>query len=122
MRFAYLTTDEVNEALALEIAHACGLALEPLVPKQGPPDAAYDAVLIDWDHWPSEQQAEFLARLRGGLLPWPVGIHSYCLDDGAAETLRTGGAIIHRRLQPGVIRLLQKAAAARAHLDNPVVM
>ena len=63
MRIAYLTTDEVNEALALEMALACDVALEPLVPKQGPPDAGYDAVLIDWDHWPPEQRAELLARL-----------------------------------------------------------
>ena len=109
MRFAYLTTDEVNEALALEMALACDVALEPLVPKQGPPDAGYDAVLIDWDHWLPDQRAELLARLHDERLPWRVAVHGYSLQDGLAEALRARGVVVHRHLQPEVLRLLQEA-------------
>jgi hypothetical protein len=106
-----LTTDEVNEALAMEMTHACGVALEHLAPKEGPPDASYDAVLIDWDHWPSEHREKFLAGLHHGLLPWRVAVHGYSLEDGIAEALRARGAVVHRRLGPEVIRTLQEVTA-----------
>jgi hypothetical protein len=109
MRVAYLTTDEVNEALALEMAQACGVALEPLRPTQEPRDAAYDAVLIDWDFWPPEQRAEFFAALCDRPLPWRVAVHGYSLEDGLAEALHARGVDVHRRLRPEVIRLLQEA-------------
>jgi len=109
MRLAYLTTDEVNEALAQRMADDCGVALEPRVPKQGPPDAGYDAVLIDWDHWPLDQRAELLARLCDGLPPWRVAVHGYTLEDGLAAALRAGGVVVHRHLLPEMIRLLQDA-------------
>jgi hypothetical protein len=117
MRFAYLTTDEVNEALAMEMAQACGVALETLVPKEGPPDARYEAVLIDWDHWPPERRAEFLAGLCDGPPPWRVAVHGYSLEDGIAETLRARGVVMHRRLRPEVIRLLREATAAAGASD-----
>src|SRR5947209_7133634 len=47
MRFAYLTTDEVNEALARDLALACGATLEPLGPRDGLPGPGYDVVLLD---------------------------------------------------------------------------
>lgn len=117
MRVAYLTTDEVNEALALDMAHTCGVAFEPLVPKQGLPDARYDAVLIDWDHWPPEGRAAFLAELCDALPPWRVVIHGYYLEDGPAETLRARGVVVHRQLQPEVIRLLREAITAASSPD-----
>jgi hypothetical protein len=117
MRVAYLTTDEVNEALALEMAQAFGMVLEPVRPMQESPDAQYDAVLIDWDFWPPEQRAEFLTRLCDGQVPWRVAVHGYCLEDGVAENLRARGVAVHRRLRPKVIRLLADAAAP-AGTDN----
>jgi hypothetical protein len=64
MPLAYLTTDEVNEALAPELADTCGVALEPLVPEHVPPDAGYRALLIDWDLWPPEEWSHASNRNR----------------------------------------------------------
>ena len=69
MRCAYLTTDEVNNALALEWAATCGIVLFPLTPKEGLPGREYDAVLCDWDFWPVELRREMLADLRTGPPP-----------------------------------------------------
>jgi hypothetical protein len=111
MRLAYLTTDEVNEALTQTMAHARGVALEPRAPKQRPPGSHYDAVLVDWDHWPPEHRAEFLAGLRDGLPARPVAVHGYGLEDGLRADLRARGVVVRRRLGLGLIRLLQQAAA-----------
>jgi hypothetical protein len=111
MRCAYLTTDEVNEALALEMAHACGVALDPVAPKDAPPDEGYDAVVIDWDHWPGQRLEEFLVGLRNGLPACRVAVHGYHLEDGPAEVLRTHGVAVQRCLQPEVFRSLQEATA-----------
>jgi hypothetical protein len=110
MRCAYLTIDEVNEALAVEMAGACGVLLDLLTPKEAPPHAEHDAVLIDWDHWPAERREGLLAGLRGGPLPRPVAVHSYNLVDGQAEALRAQGVTVHRSLQPEVFQSLREAA------------
>jgi hypothetical protein len=117
MRFAYLTTDVVNEALALEMAQACGVALEPLRPTQGLPDARYDAVLIDWDFWPPEARAEFLAGLCDGLPPWRVGVHGYSLEDGLVKALLARGVVVSRCLRPNVIGQLREALAPAGASD-----
>ena len=81
MRVAYLTTDEVNEELARQMAQECGLTLCPLAPKDDPPDGAYDAVLYDWDSWPAEGRREALAAMLAGPLPHAVALHGYHLED-----------------------------------------
>jgi hypothetical protein len=110
MRFAYLTTDEVNGALALETARDCGVALYPLAPKEGPPDASYDAVLCDWDFWPAELRQELLAG-QGGPPYRPLAVHGYNLDEAQAEALRMLGVAVHAGLQPEVFLQLRQAAA-----------
>src|SRR5262249_54152930 len=81
MRVAYLTTDEVNEEQARQMAQECGLTLCPLAPKDDPPDGAYDAVLYDWDSWPAEGRREALAAMLAGPLPHAVALHGYHLED-----------------------------------------
>jgi len=117
MRMAYLTTDEVNENLALEMSERQGVTLCPQVPKNPPPDDTFDAVLIDWDHWPSEHRAKLLAGMRDGLTGRPVAVHGYSLEDGLRAALRARGVVVRRRLRPGLIRLLWQAAAP-AGTDN----
>jgi hypothetical protein len=110
MRIAYLTTDEVNEALALEMAQACGVALCPLAPRDGPPDAGYDAVLCDWDFWPPERREELLAE-QAGPPSRPLAVHGYNMDEAEEKSLRSRGVAVHRGLRPEMFRLLRTRAA-----------
>jgi hypothetical protein len=109
MRVAYLTTDEVNQALALEMALECGVTLFPLVPKDGPPDAGYDAVLCDWDYWPAERRQEFLEGPGGGRPARRVAVHSHNLTDGQLEALRGRGVAVYASLRPEVFHRLRLA-------------
>jgi hypothetical protein len=101
----------VNEALALEAARDCGIALFPLAPKEGPPDAGYDAVLCDWDFWPAELRQDLLAE-RDGPPHRPLAVHGYNLDEAQAEALRSRGVVVHAGLQPEVFLQLRQAAAS----------
>jgi hypothetical protein len=109
MRVAYLTTDEVNEESALQMAQECGITLCPLAPKDGPPGHEYDAVLYDWDSWPAERRQEALAEMLAGPLPHAVALHGYNLDDGQAETLRRHTVAVYRSLRPRLFRFLRRA-------------
>jgi hypothetical protein len=109
MRVAYLTTDEVNRELALAMAEKCGLTLCPLEPRDGPPTRDYDAILYDWDSWPTGQRQEALAAMLVGPLPHAVALHGYGLPDDQAETLRRHTVAVYRRLQPRAFRFLRRA-------------
>ena len=63
MRLAYLTTDEVNQDLAIRIAADCGTTLALLSPRDPPPNGRFDAVLYDWDFWPLHLRREVLEEL-----------------------------------------------------------
>jgi hypothetical protein len=118
MRFAYLTTDEVNQALTLEMALECGVTLYPLAPKDGPPDGSYDAVLCDWDSWPPAERAGFLAAMDGQ--PYrPAAVHSYDLDEDLVETLLRLGVAAYRNVQlEGLVRLCHAARLSRALIPS----
>jgi hypothetical protein len=109
MRIAYLTTDEVNESLAQEMALECGVTLCPLAPKDGPPDNCYDAVLCDWDYWPAEFRNAFLTGLPADLLARPVAVYSYNLMDDQAADLVSQGVSVHGSLQTEVFHSLCEA-------------
>jgi hypothetical protein len=120
MRFAYLTTDEVNQSLAPEMALGCGTTLDTLFPKDGPPDRGYDAVVYDWDSWPVELRQEFLARLEKGPLYRPVAVHAYHLPDDHAEALRNRGVALYRSLHPDVFQWLHRAALPISATDGRI--
>jgi hypothetical protein len=120
MRLAYLTTEEVNQALAPEMAHRCGVTVHPLWPKDPPPDGEYDAVLYDWDSWPAARRQQLLAGLVNAPPHRPVAVHGYHLTDGQAEALRSHGVAVHRSLRPEVFRLLRQAVFS-AHAADPAV-
>jgi hypothetical protein len=109
MRCAYLSTDEVNNALALEWAAACGIELFPLAPKDGLPGREYDAVVCDWDFWPVELRRELLADLSNGPPPCPLAVHGYNLDEDTTMHLRNQGVDVQRSLQLDVFRRLRLA-------------
>jgi hypothetical protein len=110
MRLAYLSTDEVNLALAPEMAFACGVTTHPVWPKDAPPDGEYDALLCDWDSWPAEGRQQLLAGLGGSPPHRPVAVHGYGLTEEQTEALRDRGVAVHSTLHLEVFRLLRQAA------------
>jgi hypothetical protein len=112
MRVAYLTTDEVNEQLAVQMAQECGVTLCPLAPKDAPRDGEYEAVLYDWDYLPVERRREVMAELLSGPLPHAVGLHSFNLEDGQVDALQRNAVAVFRRLQPMVFQAFRRAVIA----------
>jgi len=49
MKIAYLSTDEVNQNLAENLAARCGASQDCLSPHDPPPNGQYDAVVYDLD-------------------------------------------------------------------------
>jgi hypothetical protein len=118
MRCAYLTTDEVNTALALEWAAAFGIELFPLAPKDGVPGREYDAVLCDWDFWPVELRQDMLADLSNGPPPCPLAVHGYNLEEDATMVLCNQGVAVYGRLRLATfrrLRLAHRRARSAAH-------
>src|SRR5262249_22232563 len=96
MRVAYLTTDEVNEQLAQEMAIRCGITLCSVAPKDPPPDGEYDAILYDRDSLPIARQREVMAELRAGPLPHAVALHGYNLEEVMAAALNRNTLAVYR--------------------------
>jgi hypothetical protein len=109
MLVAYLSSDEVNQALAAEMALECGLSAQLVAPKDTL-EGEYDALLCDWDSWPAEGRRQLLAGLDGHAPCRRVAVHGYGLTEEQAETLLGRGVAVHRRLGPEVFRLLRQAA------------
>ena len=114
MRVAYLTTDEVNEHLAVTMAAACDIQLVPRAPGQAPPDGEFDAVLYDWDYLPPEHRQALRERLRVGRGPGRVIVHGYNLGKKEVAAWRQQGIAVFRRLESKVFRALRRASRARA--------
>jgi sugar/nucleoside kinase (ribokinase family) len=87
----YLSIDEVNIALARQLAGACGIDIEPIEPRDLP---ALDGarVILDWDSIPAEDRDRALQRCN------VRAIHGYSLDDARAGFLPERGILISRRL------------------------
>jgi hypothetical protein len=106
MQIAYLTTDEVNEHLATEMAARCGATLNPLSPVDVPAKRQYDAVLCDWDFLPRRQRQRMLRQLIRKECGYFVAVHSYNLNAQQARALRRRGVKVYRRLQPSIFARL----------------
>jgi hypothetical protein len=114
MLFAYMTTDEVNQNRALELAAECDIDLRVLWPKDPPPDGQFDALVYDLDFWPEWQRQQLLASLVSGEQSHLTGVHGYVLDDKHAELLPQKGVLVYRRLEADLfIRLRALVASAR---------
>jgi hypothetical protein len=109
MRIAYLTTDEVNQNLALELAQRHGLTLCPQEPRDVAPCGSFDAVLYDWDFWPADRKEDVLAGLLAGPVAQPVALHSYHVDREQAEALRQRGVLVWRVLDTSLFAALRQA-------------
>jgi hypothetical protein len=112
----YLTTDEVNQHLALQLAAECGTALEVVWPRDAPPDSRFGAVLYDLECLPPAERAQLLAGLLAGPAPRPGAVHSYNLAEPQIETLRANGVGVYRSLAPEVLQSL--AGPPARHCDS----
>ena len=108
MHLAYLTIDEVNQALAFDFSSELDVNLTVLAPKEGPPDRAYDAVLCDWDSLPTEVRTVFFAMSACDSLPRAVAVHGYGLTTKESIELLNLGVLVYRRLTPQVIKVLNR--------------
>jgi hypothetical protein len=119
MRIAYLTTDEVNQDLAVRLAGAQGVRLEVLWPRDAPPDGHFDAVVYDLDSLPPCLRQQILSDLAAASAPWPVAVHSYALSGEQVKVLRGREVAVHPRLTARLLRQLRGAVRARSVGDRP---
>jgi hypothetical protein len=114
MRIAYFTTDEVNQALALQFVKTIGVTLWPW-PLLGPlPDGEVDAVVYDLDHLPEPRRTEILAKLTQAAPRYPTAVHSYNLNDDQIQALQDNGVSVYRHLELRAIRRIQHALTHQA--------
>ncbi|HYT89135.1 MAG TPA: hypothetical protein VEL76_10540 [Gemmataceae bacterium] len=111
MKIGYLTIDEVNQRLAVELAGACGAVLEIVWPRDEPPDGRFDAVLYDLDCRPPSEREQLLGVLLAGPVTCPVALHSYNLEEHQIETLQANGIAVHRTLASEAFQSLALAVA-----------
>jgi hypothetical protein len=106
VRIAYLTTDEVNQDLVIRMAEDCGATVYLLSPHDPPPDGRFDAVLCDWDYWPSHRRQEVLQELLTACAHGVVALHGYHLDEEYVEALQGHGIFAFHRLEPEILEFL----------------
>lgn len=111
MRVAYVTTDEVNQELATQMAEDCGATLDSLSPRDPAPDGEYEAVLYDLDFLPRDSGRAILAELLAGPASRPVAVHSYQLATRQVAALRQRGCAVFPRLERRVFLQLRSAVA-----------
>jgi hypothetical protein len=110
MRIAYVSIDEVNQALAARIAAEFGAVVCRVAPKDPAPDGLFDAVLYNIDDVPRDQRSELVERLRRGELDHPTAVHGYDITDEQASSLRQAGVAAAHRLDTGLFYDLLEAA------------
>jgi len=109
MRIAYITSDEVNQAWASELAERDGHALVPS--PVGPPHRQVDAVVYDLDYLPVEVREHLLRVLRSQPPLLPVAVHSYNLEADCVKALHRNGVLAYRRLHSKMFRQLSRIVA-----------
>jgi hypothetical protein len=112
MRIAYATTDEVNQALAVQLAQENGAVIHELLPRDAPPVGQFDAVLYDLDDVPKPQRWEILARLLSDPSSCPKAVHGYDLPEEQVSTLRKHGIVVSQHLEPELFGSLCRAVQA----------
>jgi hypothetical protein len=110
MRIAYVATDEVNQALAAQMAAQCGAIVCHLRPGEVHPDGLFDAVLYNLDDVPRAEQSALLAGFCRGKSNHPTAVHGYDITDEQARTLNRNGVAAARRLHSDLLRSLFTAA------------
>ena len=114
MILAYVTTDEVNEGLALQIADECHINMRPLSSGDELAGGRFDAVLFDWDSLPLERRQQVPLDSLAGLSSCPVAVHGTEVAEEEAEALHEDGVAVFRRLEPKVFKSLRQLAKRSA--------
>jgi hypothetical protein len=96
---AYMSLDEVNQDLALEIADGCGERLATLASSAEVLPGECDAIVYDLDHLCASDRRLILEQLMLGPTERLAAVHSYHLPPRAVRSLRRNGVIVERRLQ-----------------------
>jgi hypothetical protein len=114
VRIAYLTLDEVNQHLALNLADEQNVCLEVQARPDNIIGREYDAVIYDPDSFPPNERPTNLTTILTCPLNKPVAVHSYCISPDQADILLRRGALTARQLGAGLfLRLLTDVRAAR---------
>jgi hypothetical protein len=109
MRIAYITTDEVNQALVARLVAECGAVICTLLPTDQSPAGLFDAVLYDMDSMTKDQRSALLERLCSGPADRPTAVHGYGITAEQATVLNRAGVAVARRLHPRLLRRLLSA-------------
>jgi hypothetical protein len=110
MRFAHVTTDEVNQALAIQAARAVGAIVTAIGSAEIPAHAGFDAVLYDLDRVPLDRREMLLDEIGSDGNGVPLAVYGYCLSEAQAQKLRFRGVAVAQRFHAALMRTLAKAA------------
>jgi hypothetical protein len=120
MRIAYMTTDEVNQALVAQLVAECGAVVCTLTPTESSPTGRFDAVLYDLDSVPRDERPSLLERLGRGQPDRPTAVHGYGITIEQARDLNRAGVSVARRLRPRLFRSLLSAVRRDRETVPPV--
>jgi hypothetical protein len=109
MRIAHITTDEVNQALAVDAAKPLGALVTPLATEDNLTNEMFDAVLLDLDRVAPYRRQALLDEIRSEATALPMAVYGYCLSDEQAGKLRFHGVAVAQRLHKALVRTLAKA-------------
>jgi hypothetical protein len=106
MRIAHITTDEVNQAIALHVAERLGATVTVLGLDDRAKFVLFDAVLYDLDRIAPDHRRRILDELRSETTALPVAVYGYCLSEEQAGRLRFQGVAVAQRLHAALVRTL----------------
>jgi hypothetical protein len=109
MRIAHVTTDEVNQALAVHVARLLGADVTPIATQDIASHEQFDAVLYDLDRVASGRRQALLDKIRSEKTEVPIAVYGYCLSEDQAGKLRFHGVAVAQRLHTTLIRTLVSA-------------
>ena len=109
MRIAHVTTDEVNQALAVHKATPLGAIVTQLTIEDILADEQFDAVLFDLDRVPPDRRQALLDEIRSKVTELPLAVYGYCLSEEQAAQLRFHGVAVAQRLHSALIRTMANA-------------
>jgi hypothetical protein len=110
MRIAYVTTDEVNSALAVRIARSHSADLTPSHPERSLPTRGFEAILCDLDCVPPDARQALLDGILSGRSAHTRAVHGYGLSEEQAAAIRLRGVVVSKRLHSDLVRTLCRAA------------